>query len=176
MQKLRISKLVLIAPLYLFTSHAGWTLPADTALTTKMMNDERAAHIGETLPRGIRVMLDDGTTTDLRDRLHGPVILIKAMPDDDLAALFAAIVDAKGKSLDALKANIALLLVNDPNHQALPVPASVATFHSKAVLGEGILEGQLFPSTFYFDKNLKLVGRQPGMPGNPAVLLYFPEP
>lgn len=143
---------------------------------TNMMRAERHAHLGQNLPAGIEVTLDDGSRVDLLEHLHGPLILIKIDLQGDLSGLFAAIRNARGKSLGDRKAHIAIVTIDDGKHDPLPVPDSVMTFHDTSMMDDGFLGGRLLPTTFYFDADMKLVKRQPGLPASPMELLYFPAP
>ena len=70
-------------------------------------------------------------------------------------------------------ASIAVLQVKDSGHQALGLPAAVAEYHTADTLAQGFLAGQIAPTVFFFDKNLKLVARRAGVT-TPQDFLAYP--
>lgn len=138
------------------------------------VKQEQQSHVGEVLPAGIQVRLDDGRTVDLREQLHGPAIVIQSYSFTVLPELLQAVRESNGKSPDATNADIALILVSDKEYQRPDVPDSISVFHRSISENTGFIGARLMPTIFYFDKDLKLIERQVGMRGDIRSFLNFP--
>lgn len=145
------------------------------AVPSPQATKERTAHVGEVLPAGIELNLDDGRVVDLREHLQGPVIVVKLPNIDSLDTVFEAIRESRGQSLDDTRTPIAVIIIADKERKPLDLPDSVRVFRTTGMLEDGFLGGRLMPNTFYFDRNLRLIGRRFGQSPNDArALLYFP--
>ncbi len=142
---------------------------------TQRFTQERSAHVGEVLPSRIKLALDDGRIVDVREHLQGPVIVLKIPVASVTQGLLAAVREAGGKSLDATRANIAVITVTDKDHKPLDLPESVLVFRTESALEDGFFGGHILPTTFYFDQDLRLIKRHPGMSMDPKSPLHFPQ-
>lgn len=145
-----------------------------------MLQQASQQHVGDTLPNGIRVSLPDGSPADLRALLDGPVILFKlnsaAVETSGYVHLFGAIREAGDRSLGKKSARVAVLFIGSDDARAgsVDLPPSVMVLHTASFMQDGFLGGHLTPVTFYFDRDLKLVKRRPGLPFKARMLLDFP--
>ena len=140
----------------------------------QLMRAERSLNVGKILPAGIMVM-DKGKQVDLRSVLRGPVTLIKiesqCPPCDDL--LQYATVHAE-QYMQTQKIPLAVVLVGTadaPNASQSTRPFAFYTAASK--LEGGILAGSVVPTVFFFDADLRLIGRHVGLT-TPETSLAYP--
>jgi len=156
----------------------GLSWAQSTGLSSGEFNElvqrEKSAHLGEILPEGIELDMDGAGVVDIRQHLHGPLIVFKVNLDDINRKLLDAIRATGGHSLDDTKARIAVIVVRNKTHTPVDFPESIPVFRTESDMETGFFGGHFLPTSFYFDQDLKLIKRSPGMPPDPNEMLHFP--
>lgn len=145
-------------------------------LMTQRIRTERQAHVGELLPAHLLVAHGSKSEVSLRSLLHGPVIVIKITPDcPPCVQLLDAVRDSTGGPARAPKPELAVLYVGESERLPKGLPAEVLLvsmdWHAAQ---DGFFAGTITPTTFYFDADLRLVARRPGL-STVAESLRFPS-
>lgn len=172
--RIGLSVAIAIAMLAMATLASAQVLGAPDPVMTQRFIQERNARVGEVLPSGTELALDDGRVVDLREHLHGPVIVLKTPIASGSQGLLEAVRESGGESLDTTKAHIAMIIVADKEHEPLNLPEAVPVFRTKSTLEDGFFGGHILPTAFYLDQDLRLIKRHPGLSMDPTTLLHFP--
>lgn len=138
------------------------------------MRAEHSLNVGKTLPAGVLVM-DEGKQVDLRSALRGPVTLIKiesqCPPCDDLLQYAT---DHAEQYLQTQKARLVVVLVGAADARKSSQRTHPFAFYTSASkLEDGILAGGIVPTVFFFDADLRLIGRHVGLV-TPETSLAYP--
>lgn len=141
----------------------------------KLMNAERMLNIGKILPLGILVADRDGKQVDLRSVMHGPVALLKFNPGCPPCVEVFKYAQAHAKQyVEAQGASIAILVVDSKDAGPYVTTGGRLDVYSTTSKLEGsFLAGEITPSVFFLDKDLRLVERRAGLT-TPESMLRFP--
>jgi len=164
---------------FILSSAASATVASETAANSaeaknfvKLMNAERTLNVGKVLPPGILVADRDGKQVDLRSAMHGPVTLLKLNPGCPPCTDVFKYADSHAKEKQG--ASIAVLVVEDKGSKPYTsADGGLGVYTTASKLDDSFLAGEITPSVFFFDKNLRLVERRAGLT-TPETMLRFP--
>lgn len=147
---------------------------ANAAEFARLLHTETSLHVGETLPAGVMVT-HNGMQVDLRSVLHGPVALVKlesgCSPCQDLLQ-FAKSHASEYNRLQG--ASLAILMTQTSIVADRFEGAGFDFYTTSSDVETGFLAGKIMPTIFFFDEQLRLIARHPGLT-SPEESLQFPN-
>lgn len=152
---------------------------ADATLNARLwhqMQLENAMNVGKVLPTGIVVQDAAGKSVDLRQVLHGPVVLLKVATDCPPCVKMLDWIRGHAAEYEKTEgATIAVLFIRSADTpQPKELPPDVIVLHTSSYLADGFLGGLLTPAEFFFDKQFKLIDRRSGYNKDIGQKLQFP--
>lgn len=150
--------------------------PPDPVMTQRFAHETKR-HVGELLPEGVLVTDRGGNEVDFRSLLQGPVIVLKVIPDcPPCEQLLDAVRELNGRSTGGSDAALAVLFVGDAERMPENLPANVPVVRmTPTAANAGFFAGMLTPTIFYFDSELRLVKRRPGLASVEQSLRFPPK-
>lgn len=140
-----------------------------------LMNAERSLNVGKVLSGGIEVHDRSGKTVDLHKAVKGPLTLLKFNPGcPPCVTVFKYLQVHASQYTSAQGATLAVLVVESKDASDYVGEGAPVAYTTPSKLEGSVLAGEITPSVFFFDKDLRLIERRAGLT-TPELMLRYPQ-